>query len=113
MNQQGKMQIIAQQPCQPYSKLKLQKLLNSIYIYIYINGCKIRLTCSLTIWYPYVAVVGIAATIGRPFTINLGALSFTSFTRTIILTSLGAEIRNKIIQPETHDQIHIKFTCNF
>ena len=38
------------------------------------------------------AVVGIAATIGRPLIINLGALSFTSFTRTIILTSLGAEI---------------------
>lgn len=49
-------------------------------------------TCSLTIWYPYVAVVGIAATIGRPLITNLGELSFTSFTRTIILTSLGAEI---------------------
>jgi len=59
---------------------------------MYINDCTIRFTCSLTIWYPYVAVVGIAATIGRPFIINLGALSFTSFTRTIILTSLGAEI---------------------
>lgn len=33
-----------------------------------------------------------AATIGRPFIINLGALSFTSFIRTIILISLGAEI---------------------
>jgi hypothetical protein len=37
-------------------------------------------------------VVGIAATIGRPFITNLGALSFKSFIRTIIRTSLGAEI---------------------
>jgi hypothetical protein len=69
---------------------------------MYINHCKIKFTCSLTIWYPYVAVVGIAATIGRPFNINLGALSFTSFIRTIILTSLGAEISNKITQLEIH-----------
>jgi hypothetical protein len=37
-----------------------------------------------------------AATIGRPFITNLGALSFTSFIRTIILTSLGAEIVKSI-----------------
>jgi len=86
--QQEIMQVIVQQLCQPHSKLKLLKSLKSMYI----NDCTIRFTCSLTIWYPYVAVVGIAATIGRPFIINLGALSFTSFTRTIILTSLGAEI---------------------
>jgi hypothetical protein len=41
-------------------------------------------------------VVGIAATTGRPLITNLGALSFTSLTRTIILTSFGAEILKPI-----------------
>lgn len=59
------------------------------------------------------AVVGIAATIGRPFITNLGALSFTSRTRTIILTSFGAEIlkpnSNIIRHHNKTNKIYVQF----